>query len=65
MANKQKMHLKRLAVKEKLLQAWERDKKMKQLLRQGIKLQSTIRNDALLSSRSNMSEFSIGYDQRA
>jgi len=60
----QRMQVKQAAVKKKLLQAWERDKKMKQLLRQGIQLQSTIRNDTLLTSRSSMSGYSIGYDQR-
>lgn len=59
-----RMQLKQAAVKKKLLQAWERDKKMKQLLQQGIRLQSTIRNDTMPTARSSMSNFSIGYDQR-
>lgn len=60
--HKRKTFNKKLAVKQRLLEAWERDRKMKGLLKHGVKLQSTIRpSDTLDTARS---EFSVGFDMR-
>ena len=58
--------VKRIEMKRRLVQAWDREAKLKELLRRGMNIHSKIHppKTQLETPRSIASEYSIGYDQR-
>ena len=57
MENKTKMELKRLERKEKLLQAWDRETQLRELLKRGVEIHSRI-------TKNDDDDYSVGYDMR-